>query len=353
MSRFLSERFMQLREYVPGEQPQDRQYIKLNTNESPYPPSPEVIECLRREACADLRLYPDPDGSALRRKLAALYQVRTENILITNGSDEALSFAFMAYCDAECGVVFPDISYGFYRVFADLYALRCRCIPLREDFTICPEDYENVGATVVIANPNAPTGLALPAAAIEEIVRRNPENVVVVDEAYVDFGGESVIPLTKKYDNLLVIQTFSKSRSLAGARLGYAVGNASLIADLNRLRNSTNPYNVNRMTLAAGEAAIDSQSYYDANCIRIMETRERTAAALRELGCTVLPSCTNFLFVESARTDGATLYRQLREKGILVRHFDAPRIRNFVRITIGTPDDMQRTTEAVRAILCD
>lgn len=351
MSRFISSRFDVLREYVPGEQPQDKQYIKLNTNESPYPPSPEVLACLNEGEGRALRLYPDPDCRVLRRKLAKLYQMEEENILVTNGSDEALSFAFMAYCDAKCGVVFPDISYGFYRVFAELYSLAFRAIPLREDLTINPADYYDAQATVVIANPNAPTGLTMPVDEIEEIVRRNPDHVVVVDEAYVDFGGQSVIPLTKKYDNLLVVQTFSKSRSMAGARLGYAVGCASLIADLNKLRNSTNPYNINRLTLAAGAAAIDSQAYYDANCRRIMETRAYTAAALRDMGFTVTDSCTNFLFAKTDRMEGGALYRALREKGILVRHFDSARICDWIRMTIGTPEDMLTTLAAIREIL--
>ena len=351
MSRYISSRFDILKEYVPGEQPQDKKYIKLNTNESPYPPSPEVLDRLNADETAALRLYPDPDCRILREKIAALYDVSKENVLVTNGSDEALSFAFMAYCDADCGVVFPAISYGFYRVFAELYNLQYRAIPLRDDFTIDPSDYYEAGATVVIANPNAPTGLALTTDVLEEIVQRNPNNIVVIDEAYVDFGGQSMIPLTKKYENLLVVQTFSKSRSMAGARLGYAIGSAALIADMNKLRNSTNPYNINRLTLAAGEAAIDSQAYYDENCTRIIETRENTAAALRALGFTMTGSSTNFLFVKSPRMEGGALYRALRERGILVRHFDSPKISDYLRITIGTPEDMCQLVESVKHIL--
>ena len=350
MSRYISTRFDTLKEYVPGEQPQDKKYIKLNTNESPYPPSPAVIERLNSAEAEKLKLYSDPDCRGVRERLAALYGVEKENVIVTNGSDEALNFAFMAYTDR--GAIFPDISYGFYKVFAQLYGISARQIPLKDDFTIDPTEYYGAdGAMVVIANPNAPTGLTLPLEAIENIIRNNPDGIVVIDEAYIDFGGESAIPLTKKYDNLLVVQTFSKSRSMAGARLGYAIGNAALIADLNKLRCSTNPYNVNRLTLAAGEAAIDTQSYYDDNCKKIIATREKTAAALREMGFTVTDSRANFLFAKTDRMSGGDLYRALRERGILVRHFDAERIADYNRITIGAPEEMDALLAAVRDIL--
>ena len=256
MSRFLSGRFAQLKAYVPGEQPQNKSYIKLNTNESPYPPAPAVVEALNNKEINDLRLYSDPECKLLRKALADYYKVTPENIVVGNGSDEILSFAFMAFCDKNIGVSYPDISYGFYPVFADLYGIAKNEIPLHGNFSINAADYFNAGSTIVIANPNAPTGVCLSIADVESIVKANPNNVVVIDEAYIDFGGESCIPLTAKYDNLLVVQTYSKSRSLAGARLGYAVGNSELIADLEKLRYSTNPYNVNRLTLLAGRAAI-------------------------------------------------------------------------------------------------
>lgn len=353
MSRYLSRRLESLREYVPGEQPQDKTYIKLNTNESPYPPSPAVFARLNDAETAALKLYPDPDGAALRGRLASLYGVAAENVLLSNGSDEALSFAFMAFCDAERGAAFPDISYGFYKVFAQLYGIPYRQIPLRADFTVDTAAYPHTMGMIVLANPNAPTGIALPLSAIETLVRENPDSVVLIDEAYVDFGGESAVPLTKKYSNLLVVQTFSKSRSMAGARLGYAIGDASLIADLNRVRCSVNPYNVNRLTLAAGEAALDSQPYYDENCRRIIETREKTAAALAQLGFTMTDSRANFLFAETKRMDGASLYRRLKERGILVRHFDAERIGNHLRITVGSPEEMQALTDTLGEILCE
>ena len=350
MSRYFSSRLTSLEEYVPGEQPQDKKYVKLNTNESPYPPSPAVIERLNAAEAANLKLYSDPDCRGVRTRLAALYGVDKENVLVTNGSDEALNFAFMAYTDR--GVLFPDISYGFYKVFAQLYGSNAKIVPLKEDFTIDPADYFDAkGAMVVIANPNAPTGLTLPFTAIEQIVQKNPDSVVLIDEAYVDFGGESAIPLTKRYDNLLVVQTFSKSRSLAGARLGYAIGNASLIADLNKIRCSTNPYNVNRLTLAAGEAAIDTQPYYTENCKKIIETREKTAASLREMGFTVTDSRANFLFAKSDRIGGEALYLALKERGILVRHFTSSRIADYNRIMVGAPEEMQALLTAVRDIL--
>ena len=246
MSRFLSHRFDGLEAYVPGEQPRDRTYIKLNTNESPYPPSPEVSERLCSGEIGNLNLYPDPTGRALKEKLAALYEVGPENVFLANGSDEILNFAFMAFCDAEHGVAFPDISYGFYPVFADLYAIPASVIPLKEDFSVDYRDYLNIGKMVVIANPNAPTGMKIPLSEIEEILKSNPGQVVLIDEAYVDFGGESCIPLIKKYDNLLVSHTYSKSRSMAGARLGYAIADRELIADLEKIKYSTNPYNINR-----------------------------------------------------------------------------------------------------------
>ena len=255
MSRFLSDRFATLEAYVPGEQPQDMQYVKLNTNESPYPPSPRVTERLASGEIERLQLYPNPLYARLRELLAAHCGVKPENIFLGNGSDEVLSFAFLAFCDKENGAVFPDVTYGFYPVFARLYGIPFREVPLRADFTVDPADYKGNDAMVVLANPNAPTGLELPLDAVEDIIRANPDRIVIVDEAYVDFGAVSAVPLTAKYDNLLVVQTFSKSRSMAGARLGFGIASPALIADLDQMRYSTNPYNINRLTVAAGEAA--------------------------------------------------------------------------------------------------
>ena len=351
MSKFLDERYSSLAAYVPGEQPQDKKYIKLNTNESPYPPSPETLAAVNVGETENLRLYPDPDGRILTKKIADLYGVESENVFLANGSDDILNFAFMAYCANGRKSYFADITYGFYGVFANLHGSDYTEIPLEEDFSIDADKFCGVDGGVFIANPNAPTGLALSLEEVEKIIKSNPENVVVIDEAYVDFGGESAVNLTKKYNNLLVVQTFSKSRSMAGARLGFAVGSKELIGDLHKLRYSTNPYNINRLTLAAGSACIDSQNYYDENCKKIMATREFTKTELQKLGFSVLPSKANFIFAQSPLIDGGELYLKLKEKGVLIRHFTSERIKNFNRITIGTPEEMQIFIEKVKEIM--
>ena len=263
MSRFFARRYAGLTEYVPGEQPRDQQYIKLNTNESPYPPSQGVLDAVSTAEVKKLNLYSDPDARDLTAAVAGAYGVGPENVFLSNGSDDILNFSFMAFCDG--GARFPEVTYGFYQVYAALHGVTYDTPALREDFSIDPQDYCSAGKTVVLANPNAQTGVALPLSDIERIVRSNPDNVVVIDEAYVDFGAESAVPLTKRYDNLLVVQTFSKSRSMAGARLGFAIGSAGLIADLNKIKYSTNPYNLNRLTQIAGVAALKDQAYYDEN----------------------------------------------------------------------------------------
>lgn len=353
MSRYLNERYRTLEAYTPGEQPQDMVYIKLNTNESPYPPAPSVLDAVNRAEVEKLRLYSDPTCTVLRDKIAALYGVARENVYLANGSDDILNFAFMAFCDREHGAIFPDISYGFYSVYAALHGIPATVIPLCEDFAIDHRAYCNRRGMVVIANPNAPTGMSLSVAQIEEILQSNPDHVVLIDEAYVDFGGESCVPLTARYPNLLVVQTFSKSRSMAGARLGFAIADARLIADLELIKYSTNPYNINRLTQIAGAATIDADAYYRDCCEKIMQTRAETTAALRALGFRVLDSHANFIFAESDRIEGAALYRALRARGILVRHFDRPRIRNFNRITIGTPEEMRALVDAIRDILAE
>lgn len=350
MSRFFSAKHAALTPYVPGEQPRDMTYIKLNTNESPFPPAPAVIAAAEWEA-GKLNLYCDTDCTELRASAAKVFGLRPENVLPVNGSDEILYFAFMAFCDETHPIAFPDISYGFYPIYADIHHIPAHVIPLKEDFTIDHRDFCGLNETIVIANPNAPTTLTLTTAQIEEILQSNPDNVVIIDEAYVDFGGESCVPLIEKYDNLLVTQTCSKSRSLAGARLGFGLGSESLIADLNTIRNSTNPYNVNRMTQAAGVAALEENDQYMANCRIIMENRDYTTAELRKLGFEVLPSKTNFVFAQSPDIPGRDLYLALREKGILVRHFGKARIENFTRITIGTREQMNAFLCAVRDIL--
>ena len=350
MSRFFSSKYRNLEAYTPGEQPKDMKYIKLNTNESPYPPSPSVIEAAKDEA-GRLQLYSDPESTPLVEALASLFGVDKRCVITTNGSDEVLNFAFMAFCDEGHSIAFPDISYGFYPVFANLNGIPYREIPLCDDFSINYRDYIGIGENIVIANPNAPTGLTLSISEIEEIVKTNPDNVVVIDEAYVDFGGESAIPLTKKYKNLLVTGTFSKSRSLAGARLGFGVACEELIADLNTIKYSTNPYNVNRMTMMAGYRAIVDNDYYMENCKKIIETREYTREKLIELGFRVLESKANFLFAESDDIGGEVLYLALRARGILVRHFKKEKIENFNRITVGTREEMDALISAISDIL--
>ena len=350
MSKYRDSKFSSLKEYVPGEQPQDKKYIKLNTNESPFPPSPLVISSVNAEEVSKLNLYSDPECKILKETVAERYGVKTENVFLSNGSDEILNFAFMLYGNVN-GTIFPDISYGFYKVFGDLYNIDYEAIPLTESFEINPEDYKGKNKFVVIANPNAPTGIALSLDVIENIIRSNPDNVVLVDEAYVDFGAESALGLIDKYNNLLVCRTYSKSRSLAGARLGFAFASKELIGDLELIRNSTNPYNINRLTQIAGTAAIREDEYYMNACKEIEKVREYTKDELIKLGFEVLPSKTNFLFAKHDSIDGNDLYLKLKDKGVLVRHFTSERICQFNRITIGTKEQMDIFLDTVKNIM--
>lgn len=350
MSKYFTDRLGGLVPYTPGEQPKDMQYIKLNTNESPFPPSKSVSEAVFSES-QKLQLYSDPESINVRTKLSEVYGVDKSQIIVTNGSDEVLNFAFMAFGDEKNPLVFPNITYGFYPVFAELNRIPYEEIPLKDDFTIDVNDYIGVNSTVVIANPNAPTGICLSLDEIEQIVKSNADNVVIVDEAYVDFGAESAINLIDKYDNLLVVQTFSKSRSMAGARLGFAIGNEKLIADLNTIKYSTNPYNVNRMTDAAGTAALADNDYYINNCNTIINNREWTVCELQKLGFTVLPSKANFVFAKCDKIDGEKLYLELKNRGILIRHFNKDLICQYNRITIGTIGQMQKLIETIALIL--
>ena len=350
MSRFFTDRLSELTPYTPGEQPKDMQYIKLNTNESPFPPSKEVTEAVLYES-QKLQLYSDPESVNIRTKLAEIYDVKPNQVIVTNGSDEALNFAFMAFSDEKNPLVFPDITYGFYPVFANLNHIPFTEIPLKTDFTIDINDYIGVNKTVVIANPNAPTGIALSLDEIEKIVKSNPDNVVIIDEAYVDFGAPSAVSLVDKYDNLLVIQTFSKSRSMAGARLGFGIGNEKLISDLNTIRYSINPYNVNRMTEVAGVAALNHNTYYMNNCKTIIKNREWTVNELEKLGFNVLPSNANFVFARTDKIDGEKLYLELKKYGILIRHFTKEKICQYNRITIGTMEQMKKLIETISLIL--
>lgn len=350
MSKFLNGKYSKLNAYVPGEQPHDMKYIKLNTNESPYPPTQNVISAAKT-ASAKLNLYSDPYMKELTHKVGDIYKAPSSRIMCTNGSDEALDFIFRAFCSDCQNVVFPDITYGFYPVFAQLYGADYTEIPLKDDFSIDYRDYCGINQNIVIANPNAPTGLSLPLWQIEEIVKSNPHNVVTVDEAYIDFGGESAILLTEKYDNLAVVRTFSKSKSMAGARLGFVVANEEIIKDLNTLRFSTNPYNVNAMTQACGIAALQDIFIYTNYCKKIIDTREVTKKKLELLGFNIINSDANFLFIKNNKIDGEQLYTELKKRGVLVRHFDKERIKQYNRVTIGTPEQMEQFVNTVCDII--
>ena len=340
MSRFISKEADALAPYTPGEQPQDQQYIKLNTNESPFPPSPKVMKALTRAEVLKLNLYSDPTCAALNAAIAKHFELQPENVLSGNGSDEVLAFAFRAFCGEGKGVAFADITYGFYKSQVALFGLEATHIPLREDFTLNVDDYMDFPGTIVIANPNAPTGIAVPRTDIQRLLEADPDRVVIVDEAYVDFGAESCVPMIFRYDNLLVVQTMSKSRSLAGGRVGYALGSPALIEALNRVKYSFHPYNVNRLSMLAGAAAVEDDAYFQKCTAAVAGNREWTRKELEALGFTVLPSSANFLFAKSDSIPGGELYRRLKENGILVRWFDADRIRDYVRITIGSLEQM-------------
>ena len=351
MSSYFSPKFTALDPYVPGEQPSDMErYVKLNTNESPFPPEANVLEAVAK-ASRPLNLYSDPDSRELVAKLAVMLGVQSDRVIVTNGSDEVLNFAFAAFCDDARPAVFPDITYGFYRVFAAFNRVPFVEIPLLDDLTVDVGSLCAAKGTLFIANPNAPTGVALSHDVIESIVRSDRSRVVVVDEAYVDFGADSVVDLVEKYDNLLVTQTFSKSRSLAGARLGFGVGNRELIADLHTVRNSTNPYNVNSITAAAGIATLDNEEQTKAKCRVIAENREYLTSRLEDLGFETTDSRANFVFARHPSIGGAALYTELKARGVLVRHFDLPRIADFNRITVGTKEQIEILLARIEEII--
>lgn len=361
MSRFFNSAYRTLTPYTPGEQPQDKKYIKLNTNESPFPPAPGVIAAVNASEAMDLRLYSDPELKPLKAQLAESFQVDVSDVFIGNGSDECLNYAFMAF--GEDGFAFPDITYSFYKVIAQLNQVATEVKPLRADFTIDLADYlgpetadggnEGIGKNIVIPNPNAPTGIPISLDAIARLCEANADHVVMIDEAYVDFADQalSAVPLTKKYKNLLVTQTFSKSRSMAGARVGFAIGDAALIQDMETLRNSNNPYNVNRISMKCAVEALRDTAYFETNCAKIRANRAWTRTELEKLGFHVLESQTNFLFAESPAISGKELYLRLKDNGVLVRHFDDPKITNFNRITIGSEEEMAQFIKTVRDIL--
>lgn len=354
MSKYWNELTRQLAPYVPGEQPQDQVYIKLNTNENPYPPSPRALQAIRDSAEASLRLYPDPESQVLRDRIARLYGLTKEEVFVGNGSDEVLALAFKTFFTKEKPVLFADITYSFYRVYIQFHELQAERIPLMDNFQLDVSAYcTRANGGIVIANPNAPTGIEVPLEDIEKIAASNQDHVVLVDEAYIDFGGDSAVQLVRKYPNILVVQTLSKSRSLAGLRLGFAIGHPELIAGLNRVKNSFNSYPIDRLASAGALAAIEDEDYFRDTLQRIIHTREWTSSELAKLDFEVLPSKANFVFARHSKQRGADLQRKLKENGILVRHFAEPRIEDYIRITIGTDDEMRTMLEKLKVILED
>lgn len=353
MSRFLMPGLAGLDPYVPGEQPQDQPYVKLNTNENPYPPSPRVLEAISREQVSRLNLYSDPTAAPLKRAIADAYGLRPENVFCGNGSDEVLGLSFHAFADERHPVTFPEVSYGFYRVFARLFGIPAREVPLNDDFTLPTDRFLGADGMVVFANPNAPTGISLPLGEVERILTGNPERVVLVDEAYVDFGGESALPLLAGYPNLLIVRTFSKSRSLAGARLGFALANAPLISDLERVRNSFHPYNINRLSMLAGMESMRDDAYFR-ECVQgVVAQREETVRELCALGFHTTQSAANFVFASHPGLTAREYYLALKARGVLVRCWDDPRLKEHVRISIGTRAQMRRLVLETRAILTE
>ena len=352
MSKFLSDKAKSIEPYTPGEQPKDKNYIKLNTNESPYPPSPNVKKELIDSNFDDLRLYPDPNVSDLKKEIAELYNVNTNNIFVGNGSDEILAFSFMAFFNKGDKVYYPNITYSFYSVYSSLFDLNEVKIPLKDDFSIDINDYKNLDAGIFIANPNAPTGLLITLSQIEEIIINNRNNIVIVDEAYIDFSEtESAYKLVNKYDNLLVIQTFSKSRALAGIRLGFAIGNENLIQGLKNIKYSFNSYTINRLSIIAGIEAIKDKDYFKDTVNKVINTREKTKIKLKELGFNVLDSKSNFIFISHKNVFAEDIYMKLRENGILVRYFKTDIINNYIRVTIGTDKEMDIFVEKIKYII--
>lgn len=351
MKRFWSERIKDLVPYTPGEQPKDRVFVKLNTNENPYPPSPKVLKAIEEAAGDGLRLYPDPEATALRQAIAEYHGLKPEQVFCGNGSDEVLGLCFYAFFTPGKKVVFPDITYSFYPVYTELFHLDYEEIPLNEDFTLPVERFLGGNGGAVICNPNAPTGRTLPLSDIRRILDANPDVVVIVDEAYADFGAQSAVELLAEYPNLVVICTMSKSRSLAGMRIGYALGNADLIAGVNCVKNSFNSYPLDRLALAAGEAAIRDVEYFEQTRRAIMKTREQTVERLRKLGFFVHDSNANFIFITHPEKTGKELQQGLRDRGVLVRWFNKPRIDQYLRVSIGTDEEMDKMCAACEEIL--
>ncbi|WP_406612817.1 histidinol-phosphate transaminase [Acinetobacter schindleri] len=349
--RFWSPEVRELEPYTPGEQPKIQNLLKLNTNENPYPPSPKVVEAVQNVLAngADvLRLYPDPDASELKQAIAKQQSVPVEQVFVGNGSDEVLAHIFKAFFVQELPLLYPDITYSFYPVYSQFFGVETKVLPLNDDFEIVVDDYKQPNGGIIITNPNAPTSIALGLSAIEEVLQANPNSVVVIDEAYVDFGAESAVALVEKYDNLVVCQTMSKSRSLAGLRVGFAIAQPHLIAALEAVKNSFNSYPMDRFAITAAVASFEDQTYFEAQNAKVIASREKLTAQLKELGFKVLPSAANFIFASLPSKDAGELAAELREHGIIVRYFNKPRINQFLRITIGTDEQNQRLIDTLK-----
>jgi histidinol-phosphate aminotransferase len=350
MSRYWSQTVKNIKPYVPGEQPKDRKYIKLNTNENPYPPSAKAILAIKNAANDTLRLYPDPSGDELRDTIASHFGLKRDNIFIGNGSDELLAFSFPAFFEpAGLPVLFAEITYSFYPVYASLFNTNYRLVPVDSEFNVPLDGYFQDNGGILIANPNAPSGIGIPLKDIEKILKRNANSVVILDEAYIDFGGQSAVGLISRYPNLLVIRTLSKSYSLAGLRVGFALGNEALIEGIVRIKDSINSYTVDRLAQAGAREAIKDDAYFQETRLKIINTRERVSATLQRSGFQVIPSQANFIFVSNRKYPGRVLFQSLRDKGILVRYFDKPKIDNFIRVSIGTDEEMDRFLDVITA----
>lgn len=349
--RFWSPEVRELEPYVPGEQPKIQNLLKLNTNENPYPPSPQVVAAVQAvlaDSADVLRLYPDPEASALKHAIATQQNVGVANVFVGNGSDEVLAHIFKAFFVQQQPILYPDITYSFYPVYSQFFAVKTKVLPLNDDFEIVVDDYKQANGGIIITNPNAPTSIALEVSAIEEVLQANPNSVVVIDEAYVDFGAQSAVSLVEKYENLVVCQTTSKSRSLAGLRVGFAIAQTHLIAALEAVKNSFNSYPMDRFAIAAAVASFEDQAYFEAQCQKVIASRDKLVTELESMGFKVLPSKANFIFASLPSKDAGELAAQLREQGIIVRYFNKPRINQFLRITIGTDEQNQRLVDSLK-----
>lgn len=351
MSKYWSDKVKSLKPYIPGEQPKDKKYIKLNTNENPYPPSPKVIQAIRDAANGDLKLYPDPEVESLRNTIANYYGLEKDEVFIGNGSDEILGFSFMAFFNPGKAILFPDISYSFYKVYANLFDIDYKLVSLDEDFNIPLSEFLKENGGIVIPNPNAPTAKYIEVEKLRKLLEANVNSVVIIDEAYIDFGGESSVKLLKNYHNLLVVQTLSKSRSLAGLRVGFAMGNNELIKALNMVKNSINSYTIDRIALAGANAAFIDNDYFEATRKRIVKTRERTIENLKRLDFKVIDSKANFIFISHPKIYAGELFKELKRRGILVRYFDDERIDNYLRVSVGTDGEMDKFIEVLEEII--